>query len=94
MLTKTEVLAQLKTLIAEDLDANIKASEIKNDMALFEGGVGLDSVNLIELIALVEGKFGIHFSDEELNPECFSTMTILTDTILDKLQQLGAAAHV
>lgn len=93
MLEKSDVLVQLKKLIAEDLDANIQETEIEDGMALFEGGVGLDSVNLIELISLVENRFGIHFSDEELNPECFSTIAVLTDTIIDKLQQLSVA-HV
>ena len=90
MSAKPEIISQLKTLIATDLDANISESEIGDDMPLFEGGIGLDSVNLIELISLVEKRFEIHFSDEELNPECFSNMDVLANMVIEKQQSVAA----
>ena len=90
MSAKPEVISQLKTLIATDLDANISEAEIGDDMPLFEGGIGLDSVNLIELISLVEKRFEVRFSDEELNPECFSNMDVLANMVIEKQQSLAA----
>ncbi|MCP4702038.1 MAG: acyl carrier protein [Gammaproteobacteria bacterium] len=74
----------LKDIISQELDANIAREEIGDDTPLFEEGLGLDSVTLVELIALVEKKFGINFSDDELYPEAFSTIKVLADNILDK----------
>jgi len=74
----------LRELISKDLDANIAHEEIENDTPLFEDGLGLDSILLVELISLVEKKFDIKFSDEELIPEYFSTVGNLADTISGK----------
>ncbi|NJO16161.1 MAG: acyl carrier protein [Thioploca sp.] len=78
------VINRLKDLIAQDLDANIDREEIDDDVPLFEEGLGLDSVVLVELISLVEKEFKIKFADEELNPESFSTVKVLADVISSK----------
>ncbi len=44
----------LKDVISRELDANIAREEISDDTPLFEEGLGLDSVMLVELISLVE----------------------------------------
>lgn len=84
MLDKASIIIKIKKLISEELDTYIKETEIKNDMPLFEEGLGLDSVNLIELIALVEKHFNIKFADNELSVEYFSTVEVLADTIISK----------
>ncbi len=81
----SEVVDQLKTIIAEDLDVNLKAAEIDEDASLFEGGLGLDSIAIVELISLIEKKFSLQFTDSELNPECFSNLKVLTSAIDGKL---------
>lgn len=75
------VIESLKEIISEELDANISRAEIGDETPLFEEGLGLDSVSLVELISLVEKKFDIKFSDSELNPESFSTVKILAGII-------------
>ena len=78
------VINRLKDIISQELDSNIGREEIGDDMPLFEDGLGLDSVVLVELIALVEKDFRIKFADDELNPEAFSTVKILADTVVAK----------
>ena len=72
---------QLKTIMAEELDVNLKVEEIDENASLFEGGLGLDSIAIVELISLVEQHFDFQFSDTELNPESFSNLNVLADFI-------------
>lgn len=83
---------KLKTIIANDLDINLKKDEIDENASLFEGGLGLDSIVIVELIGLIEEKFGIEFSDLDLNPESFSNLKVLAEFVSGKLasQEKGA----
>ncbi|MBP0016840.1 MAG: acyl carrier protein [Cyanobacteria bacterium SBLK] len=82
---------KLKTIIADDLDVNLKKDEIDENASLFEGGLGLDSIVIVELIALIEEKFGIEFSDLELNPEYFSSLKVLAEFVWQKLESRETA---
>jgi acyl carrier protein len=84
-LTRAEIIQQIKSVLAHDLDSNLHEDQISEDISLFEGGLGLDSVNLVELIALLEKRFTIQFQDDELNPERFSTVATMADSVAGKL---------
>jgi acyl carrier protein len=82
----TETLAnQLKNIIARELDVNLKVEDIGENDSLFEGGLALDSIAIVELISLVEEHFDFLFSDAELTPETFSNLNVLAEFISDKL---------
>lgn len=76
---------QLKTIMAQELDVNLKVEEIDENASLFEDGLGLDSIAIVELISLVEQHFGFQFSDTELTPDSFSNLNVLADFISGKL---------
>ncbi|MCI5167251.1 MAG: acyl carrier protein [Candidatus Electrothrix sp. GM3_4] len=78
------VIEQLKVIISEELDVNLKPEDIDENVSLFEEGLGFDSVIIVELIALTEEKFGIQFSDDELSLESFSNLNVLADCIIKK----------
>ncbi len=82
------VINKLKEIIAEELDVNLKKEEIDENASLFEGegGLGFDSIIIVELIALIEAGFEIEFSDSELNPEHFTNLKVLADFITSKKQ--------
>lgn len=80
------VVNQLKTIVADKLDVNLKLEEIDENASLFEDGLGLDSIATVEFIALIEEDFGIEFGDGELNPELFSNLKVLADFIIGKQQ--------
>ena len=84
---------QLKTIIAQELDVNLKTEEIDENLSLFEDGLGFDSIATVELISLIEKHFDVEFSDSELNPECFSNLKVLANFLADKMesQQLEVA---
>ncbi|MGK5092452.1 phosphopantetheine-binding protein [Deltaproteobacteria bacterium TL4] len=79
------IIDQLKQIIANDLDVNLKREEIDEDVSLFEEGLGLDSVVIMEFISLIEAHFDFQFSDNELNMEPFKNLRILADFISTKI---------
>ncbi len=59
-----ELKQQLKKQIVEFLNLlSVKPEDIKDDEPLFGGGLGLDSIDSIELIVLLGREYGINIQD-------------------------------
>ena len=78
------IIEQLKTIIADQLDANIKRAEITLDVSLLEDGLGLDSIMLVELVSLVEENFGFQFAEDELDLTIFTNIQTLATFVATK----------
>jgi acyl carrier protein len=83
--SKEEVKSKLKDIIINDLDANIEAGQVLDDISLYEDGVGLDSISIVNLIVMLEKKFGFTFEENELNATMFGSINNLTDFIYKKI---------
>ena len=82
------VTEQLKAIVAEELDVNLKVEEIDENASLFEDGLGFDSIATVEFISLIEQNFRLEFSDGELTPELFANLKVLADFITSKKPEL------
>jgi acyl carrier protein len=73
----------LKAKIIEGLNLeDIKTDEIEDDMALFgDDGLGLDSVDAIELTLVIEKEFGVKITNMAEAEEIFANATSLTNYI-------------
>lgn len=89
-MSDNEVLDKLKHIIADDLDVNLKVEDIDADVPLFEEGLALDSVVLVELISFIEKRFGIELSDDALNMETFKNLASITRVIEKQMAQTSA----
>jgi len=70
----------LKQLLIEGLSLeDIEPSEIADEDQLFNEGLGLDSVDAIELIVILDNEFGIKFKDMDEAKKVFTTIQVLTD---------------
>ncbi|MBF0240765.1 MAG: acyl carrier protein [SAR324 cluster bacterium] len=78
------IIDKLKQIIADDLDVNLKQEEIDENVSLFEEGLGLDSVVIMEFVNLIEAHFDFQFSENELNLEPFKNLKTLADFISSK----------
>jgi len=59
-----ELKQQLKEQIIEALNLlSVNPEDIKDDEPLFGGGLGLDSIDSIELIVLLSRKYGVDIKD-------------------------------
>lgn len=82
-----DVIAKLKKLIVEELDVNLNENELDENLPFFEGGLGIDSIAIVELISLVEENFKIQFTDADLVPDSFSSLRKLAEVITGKLDE-------
>jgi len=84
-LTAAEVKSRLKEIIVNDLDANINISDIKDDTPLYDEGLGLDSIAIINLIVLIENRFDMSFDENEISSALFSNIDSLAGFVRSKV---------
>ncbi len=72
-----ELRDKVKDLIIRRLKLEIGPNEIEDDAPLFGGGLGLDSIDALELVVGLEKEFGIKIEDEEVGREAFASVNAL-----------------
>ena len=82
-----QVLEQIKRIVVEDLDVNLTYEDLDETVPLFEEGLALDSVILVELISFIEKRFGIELGDEALNTETFKNLQSIARVIREQLAE-------
>ncbi len=75
---------QIKKLIVDTLSLEVAPEEIPEDETLFGGGMDIDSIATLEIVAAIEKKFDITVEDEELTVELFDTVATLAAYVTDK----------
>ena len=77
-----ELKLELKKLIihAANLE-DIEPEEIENDAPLFVEGLGLDSIDALELSVSIEGNYGINISDTDTAKSAFASIDTLADFV-------------
>ena len=69
---------KLKELLVSGLRLHDVAPEsIADDQAIFVEGLGLDSIDALELVVLIEEHFGIAIPDEEIGRTAFASINAL-----------------
>ncbi|WP_343635286.1 phosphopantetheine-binding protein [Fluviicola sp.] len=73
----------LKAQIIEQLNLeDLTPADIKDDAPLFgEDGLGLDSIDALEFIVLLDSNYGIKISDPSEGKEIFHSVNTLADYI-------------
>ena len=77
-----EVKARLKAMIVERLKLQLKVDEIDDNAPLFGEGLGLDSIDALELVVGLEQEFGVQVPDEAVGREAFGSINTLTDFVV------------
>ena len=73
-----ETLEKIKWIIANELDLDIKIEDIHENDSLYEDGLCLDSIAIIDLIVAMEKQFNLNFKDYELKSDYFNNYRIQT----------------
>jgi len=84
---KDELKTRIKQIIVKQLKLEIDPASIRDDAPLFgdaANGLGLDSIDALELVLGVEKEFGIKVQDEEVGVKAFASVDALHDFIRQK----------
>jgi acyl carrier protein len=74
--------SRIKRLIVESLHLEgMRPEMIGDEEPLFGEGLGLDSVDALELVVALEKEFGIKIKSQELGREVFSSVSTLSQFI-------------
>ena len=78
MITETDIKKILKTILVD-----VEMNTITDNDNLF--GLGLDSLNIINLIIAIENKYNIKFADEDLKLKNWESINNIKEMIEKKL---------
>jgi len=81
-----ELQDELKTLIIETLVLeDVTPMDIEADMPLFGDGLGLDSIDSLEIAMVLEERYGVTLEDDpDTNREVFFSVSNLANFVLEK----------
>ena len=73
----------IKTMMVENLMLKVPKEEIANDLPLFgPDGLGLDSIDALELVVSLEKKFGVSVPNSETAKQALATVNSIHDYVL------------
>ncbi len=82
--THQELQSEIAGLIVVVLNLDVEPEEIKGDMRLYGEGLGLDSIDILEVALTVSKRYGFQLrSDSEDNVRIFSSLSNLTQHIAE-----------
>jgi acyl carrier protein len=77
-----ELMEKLKVQIIEQLNLqHLTPEDIGNDQPLFVEGLGLDSIDALELIVLLQQQYNIKISNAEDGPKVFKSVRTMAEYI-------------
>jgi len=84
-LDKETLKSELKHLVIETLRLeDVEPDTIQDEEPLFVEGLGLDSIDALELVVAIEKNYGVLIEDEEVGFEAFASIEALADFIIGK----------
>jgi acyl carrier protein len=79
----TIVRRELATLITEALNLDVSPEDINPDAPLYGEGLGLDSIDILEIALVVAKQYGIHLrADSEENLVIFRSLNALSTFVV------------
>ncbi|MFW5488907.1 MAG: phosphopantetheine-binding protein [Desulfovibrio sp.] len=79
-----DIKEQLKEALVSELNLeDITPTDITDDEPLFGEGLGLDSLDAVELVVLVQRIFGVEIKDMDQGKEAFQSVSSLAKFIED-----------
>ena len=78
--------ARIKTMMVENLMLQVTAAEIGDDTPLFgPGGLGLDSVDALQLVVGLDKTFGLKIADPAAAKQILQSVNTITEAVRQKI---------
>jgi acyl carrier protein len=79
----------LKKMIIDTLKLEgVTVGEIASDAPLFRNGLGLDSIDALELVVAIEKIFNVIIEDEDVGKRAFASISALSKFIQEEYKQV------
>ena len=88
-MNKSEVAQRAKELLISGLRLDISPEEIRDAEPIFGAGLGLDSIDALEFVVLIEEQFGVAILHEAVAKQAFASIDALADFILAERPNAG-----
>lgn len=83
-----DLVGELKVKIISTLGLmDIKPEDIKDDAPLVGGDTGIDSIDVLELVMMIEKDYGVKIENKELGAKVFASVRVLAEHILANQRQ-------
>lgn len=84
-----ELKRELKELLVKDLSLeDIEPADIEDDMPLFgDEGVGLDSLDGVEVVVMLQRHYGLEVKEMQKGTEIFRTINTLAEYVNEKSEK-------
>jgi len=73
---------EVKDLLVSGLRLDMRPADIVDGAPIFGDGLGLDSIDALELVVLIEDHFHVTIPDEDVGKRAFASIDALADFIL------------
>jgi acyl carrier protein len=80
---------EVKVAIVRCLRMPIKPEEIKDDVPLFDEGLGLDSIDALEIVLELQRTFGVEISDEQVGKRVLRSVSTIVAFIESRRELAG-----
>jgi acyl carrier protein len=83
--TSSELQLEIAELMVEALNLDLTAAEINPQEPLYGSGLGLDSIDILEIALVVSKRYGLQLrADSENNHQIFSSLSSLAEYVAAK----------
>ncbi len=84
MTAKAELNAKIKEMLVSKLRLRMAPEEIGDDQPLFGDGLGLDSIDVLEVVAGLEKEFGVTVASQQEGERALRTVASIADFIAER----------
>lgn len=82
-----EIKVRIKELLVSHLSLeDVRPEDIKDDEPLFNEGLGLDSLDAVEIVVLLQRNFGLEVKDMEKGRRIFQSVNTLANYVYENTQ--------
>lgn len=90
MTNAADLKPQIRQLLVENLMLQVNADEITDDLPLFgPGGLGLDSVDALQLVVALDKTYGLKIADSEVARRNLQSVNTIAAAVEQHLNQKG-----
>lgn len=84
-----QVLLEIKEELVDRLELDVEPEHIDDDTLLFGGGLGLDSIDAMEIIIGMQTRFGVMIPEDDVST--LRTVNTVADFVLEETEDPVAA---